>query len=973
MSRVFIGNSTTLQTWKQAYNSLDSDVGDTTLLHTVDKSHIVNALNEQNYRIDSIDGLLDQAVMQTSDVIFNSLQVRDSGATHYIDGNLVLQKDLTVGGVINFVNSNQIDIGDNIVVLNAGVTGTPIQNSGIEVERGTSLNAELLWNEAGDYWTASYNGVGNTGRIITNGDTGILINQNIALSTIANNKLVNPYITFKDAANNTSNIALGSTVQHNGTIDQMSVDYDATTGVYTTSFPSYIEVPGDMAVYNNFSVGGNFTIVGNSLHASPLIKIMSGNIQPGLGVNVERRAGLHIDRGSLDNVLFVYDETVDQFVWYDSDPLGTLPADRQTVLTTHNTIGTINEVEVTYTQAGTTIGLPNSISVTNDVTVGSTLNNTTHLSASNYTSGITGNYGLTASGTTTITSGGSYTANVTGNASVNSTTGIFIAASNGNATIDVSGDIILDADNGRVTVKDKGITTLDIVSNGITDVLFDAPGDIILDADGANVTLKDNGVTALDILWNGTAATSVVTLDAPGYISLDADGGQIRMLDNGVEFARFTKSGNGVKFQGGNDKSYLTMIDSGFVIEGDLIVKGTTVTTQVSEVSTNDNIITLNADVTTIPTENAGIEVERGTAVNATMQWNETADYWQATNDNIGTVGRVITSADVGTVTSSMFASGAITGGSLTGGYIEFNTVKYNLASAYILSADNIVDGTTNRFFTSALSRASINAYAHPTNLANAIVNTTTDATNSTANAYLKYDGGTGELTLYNNPAPTATGVLSISADRQISHNAKPATAVSINGSNGNVIQDISIDAYGHINGAIGTTDLDTRYLRLDASTIKTTGDLTFNDSRKMKFGTDADMHMWHNGTNGYIDLIVGDLYIRNSTTNKFTFDRSGGNFTAAGDVTAYSDERLKTNIRTIDNAIDKVSALRGVYFDKDDKASTGVIAQEIEKVLPEVVNNDGEYKSVAYGNIVGVLIEAIKELKAEIDILKNK
>jgi hypothetical protein len=95
------------------------------------------------------------------------------------------------------------------------------------------------------------------------------------------------------------------------------------------------------------------------------------------------------------------------------------------------------------------------------------------------------------------------------------------------------------------------------------------------------------------------------------------------------------------------------------------------------------------------------------------------------------------------------------------------------------------------------------------------------------------------------------------------------------------------------------------------------------------------------------------------------------GDLTAAGNVTAYSDERLKSNIRTIDNALDKVTAMRGVYFDKDGKASTGVIAQEVEKVLPEVVM-DGEYKSVAYGNIVGVLIEAIKELKAEIEELKK-
>jgi hypothetical protein len=62
---------------------------------------------------------------------------------------------------------------------------------------------------------------------------------------------------------------------------------------------------------------------------------------------------------------------------------------------------------------------------------------------------------------------------------------------------------------------------------------------------------------------------------------------------------------------------------------------------------------------------------------------------------------------------------------------------------------------------------------------------------------------------------------------------------------------------------------------------------------------------------------------------------------------------------------------MRGVSFTKDGKKGSGVIAQELEKVAPELVM-DGEFKSVAYGNLVGYLIEAIKELKAEIDELKN-
>tara|TARA_R110000851_G_scaffold25498_3_gene73340 strand:- start:1337 stop:1831 length:495 start_codon:yes stop_codon:yes gene_type:complete len=110
---------------------------------------------------------------------------------------------------------------------------------------------------------------------------------------------------------------------------------------------------------------------------------------------------------------------------------------------------------------------------------------------------------------------------------------------------------------------------------------------------------------------------------------------------------------------------------------------------------------------------------------------------------------------------------------------------------------------------------------------------------------------------------------------------------------------------------------------------------------------------------------------VRNTGANlstKMTLDPSG-NLTATGNVTAYSDERLKSDIQTLDGK--KVLQMRGVSFTKDGEAGSGVIAQELEKIAPELVH-DGEYKSVAYGNITGYLIEAIKDQQTEIDELKS-
>jgi hypothetical protein len=100
------------------------------------------------------------------------------------------------------------------------------------------------------------------------------------------------------------------------------------------------------------------------------------------------------------------------------------------------------------------------------------------------------------------------------------------------------------------------------------------------------------------------------------------------------------------------------------------------------------------------------------------------------------------------------------------------------------------------------------------------------------------------------------------------------------------------------------------------------------------------------------------------------------GNVVASGTVTSNSDVRLKTNVETITTALDKVVALRGVMFDRISTGARemGVIAQEVEQVVPELVFTDEKgIKSVAYANTVALLIEAIKEQQVQIEELKKK
>ena len=153
----------------------------------------------------------------------------------------------------------------------------------------------------------------------------------------------------------------------------------------------------------------------------------------------------------------------------------------------------------------------------------------------------------------------------------------------------------------------------------------------------------------------------------------------------------------------------------------------------------------------------------------------------------------------------------------------------------------------------------------------------------------------------------------------------------------------------------------------LNTSNSPTFEAMTLNGSLTVNANDNSSTIVMADGNNGNrsIHNNSNQIGFLKQDGNVGAYCDDSGNWTAVGNVTAYSDERLKENIKTIPNALETVKKLRGVSFERKDFSGKGigVIAQEIEQVLPEVVV-DGEYKSVSYGNIVGLLIEAIKELE---------
>ena len=242
----------------------------------------------------------------------------------------------------------------------------------------------------------------------------------------------------------------------------------------------------------------------------------------------------------------------------------------------------------------------------------------------------------------------------------------------------------------------------------------------------------------------------------------------------------------------------------------------------------------------------------------------------------------------------------------------------------------------------------------------------------------------------------------------------------SVNNSGATVIQDVTLDTYGHVTGLAshtmtlanlgytGATNANyitnnnqltngagyiTSYVNTTYSadgnygmTLSGTAFRLEDDRRRNSTSTDIYSGNTHDYT--FYDASVGiRWYTAGAEEMRLEDD---GDLHVDGNVVAYSttvsDERLKTDIVKIDNALDKVSQLNGYTFEylADGKKSAGVIAQEVEKVMPSAItestlplkmgeDDKTEYKTVQYDQLHGLMIEAIKELKAEIEELKAR
>ena len=508
--------------------------------------------------------------------------------------------------------------------------------------------------------------------------------------------------------------------------------------------------------------------------------------------------------------------------------------------------------------------------------------------------------------------------------------GTLAAAAITGTTIDASTDFTI----GTTVITDDSIVMTPSTSDTVT--IAGATNGVL------NITTVDNAAAAANLNF---IVDGAVDVDAAGAINLDAGSGIWTFEDAGTEVLRFTEGNSGdvtVKlvtnakdliFTDNGDAEGFRVLDAAAGVK----VPGEVMTTKISYTDGDDAMTIADGGAVTFPvsidvTGSAGIILENDeTITNSTN--GVIAFSGNITVPNAGTIGSAgdtdaIAIASDGVVTMNqipVFSAGInVSGGTITGTIASGSAAQTNITSLGTLTA---------------------------------------------------LSGGTGDLIWDTNllSVDVSDSQVGIGVANALTKFHVRASDASASVASSEVIATFERNGHG--------------YLQM-LNTTSTEGGILFGDADDADIGSMVYKH----GTNGF-------HFRTNATSNRFEIQDDGNIVGTHGDYHVSSDQRVKKEIATISGALNKVAALRGVNFKwKDTSKGTalkmGLIAQEAEAVVPEIVNTaadtfinaDGEYvrvaegatppsgvtgiKSVDYQVLVGLLIEAIKELKTTVDAL---
>ena len=488
--------------------------------------------------------------------------------------------------------------------------------------------------------------------------------------------------------------------------------------------------------------------------------------------------------------------------------------------------------------------------------------------------------------------------------------------------------------------NNANVTTLGAVTSIATPTLTVSSSAVV------NGTFTVNPGSSNTILATGTTLTLGGTLSTfagnsnfdSGVLFVDATNNRTG-VNNTTPDAALTVTGaanvSGAMVIGG-----AATIGGAVTIAGNLTVSGTTTYVNTATLSIADNIVQLNADVTGAPSENAGIEVVRGTSANVSIRWNESTDIWENTTDGTNFY-RV--------VDNNLYATS-----STSGVVIILDSVSNTATSSYAAAPNSV--RTAYLLAGNAVSNAiSYGAAAY----SNAISYAATIAGTAYSNAVSQASASAGVA--YSNAISYAASVASTAYSNATTYAASIAATAYSNATS--YAASIAGTAYSN---AIS-------YAASVAGTAYSNG-VTYTNSVIPGSGTNFQVNSLGVGT---------------------AASGTAGAIRCTNDITAfYSDSRLKTVIGHVENSLEKVRSLDSILFVNnetakkygfdDDKQRVGLVAQQVQAVLPEAVapapfdtdehgnSISGEnYLTVQYEKLVPLLVAAVKDLEKQVQELK--
>jgi len=599
-----------------------------------------------------------------------------AGAKTFSD-DAVFSGNLTVSGTQTILNTETLTVDDNLIVLNNNESGTPSQNAGIEVERGTSANKTLVWNEGTDKWSVgtetfvagTFEGdVTGTVSDISNHDTDDLSEGS-----------TNLYYTTarwdtKMAAATTDDLTEGSNLYYtdaraDARISNAIVDEDNMASNSATQIPSqqsvkaYVdsqvagkdalsELSGDTDDVSEGSTNLYFT-------DARARAVVSGST----GVTYNSSTGaisIGQDVGTTDDVQFgnVTADLTGDVTGQVSDISNHLLDEDNMASNSATKVPSQQSVKAYVdAQVDTADSLGELSGDTDDITEGSSnLFFTNARADARITAALIDEDDMSSDSATRIPSQQSVKAYVDSQVD----------------TVDALSELSGDTDD-----VSEGSTNL-YFTNARADARADARFDVKLAAadtgdltEGSNLYYTDarsrSAISVTDAGGDGSlgynSSTGVITYTGPSASEVRAhlSGG------DGIDFASgvIDVDTSVVRTSGSQTIAGSKTFSDDAVFNGNLTVNGTQTVLNTETLTVDDNVIILNNNETGTPSQNAGIEVERGTGTNVTLQWNESGDRWQFTNDG---------------------------------------STFYNL----VVNSDDVAEGSTNEYFTDARAQAAI-------------------------------------------------------------------------------------------------------------------------------------------------------------------------------------------------------------------------------------------------------------------------